>query len=46
MLYQSAPPEAMKGLPIKQHSFMLVWITSSFLCVVCNCLLAKGRVAP
>lgn len=38
-------PEAMKGLPIKQHSFMLVWIASSFLCVVCNCLLAKGRVA-
>jgi len=33
-LYQSAAPEAMRGLPIKPNSFMLVWITSSFLCAV------------
>ena len=36
-------PEAMKGLPIKQHSFMLVWIASSFLCGVCIACLLRGE---
>jgi|SRR5215469_7537941 len=34
--------DAMKGLPIKHYSFMLVWIASSFLCAVCiACLLRR-----
>ena len=36
-------PEAMKGLPIKQYSFMLVWIASSFQCVVCVACLLRGE---
>jgi len=42
MLYQSAPPETMRGLPIKQDSFMLVWIASSFR-VPCLLPPAKGE---
>jgi hypothetical protein len=36
-------PEAMKGLPIKQYSFMLVWIASSFQYVVCIACLLRGE---